>query len=402
MGSLEGVGTACLEQPLPDARETGGLPNTIGGVLDAQPSSTVTDLSDCLSDRARRLRELSIDSWGEDRSLEIVGHSPAVVDLLVKAEKIARFKEPVLITGESGVGKELLAQAIYLLGRKSREPYVSVNCPQYREGNLTASELFGHRKGSFTGAVADRKGAWEEADGGVIFLDEIADLHVSVQAMLLRALSTGEYKPLGDDRNRTALVRVVAATNRPLNKMMIESEFRHDLFFRLRRFHVEMPSLRNRGDDWLLILQHTLLKLRAKYGVSKRFSSSSLKLLRDYSWPGNVRQVISVATTGYAMADGRVIEPRDFASQLDESTSEEDPSAELYEQVRSQDEDFWQSVYQPFMKRDLNRAQVRRMIKRGLTEADGNYRKLVRQLGLRENDYQRFMDFLRHHDLKPH
>ncbi len=353
-----------------------------------------------MSDRALRLRELSVRWWGEEQALEMVGQSAQISELQAKLEKVARYREPVLITGESGSGKEQLAQAIYLLSRKADEPYVSVNCPQYREGNLTASELFGHKKGSFTGAVSDRKGAWESAHGGVIFLDEIADLHVDAQAMLLRALSTGEFKPLGAEKTSSANVRVVAATNKPLNKLMMENEFRHDLFFRLRLLHIELAPLRDRGDDWQIILEYCLLKLRTKYGLAKRFSPSAIRLLEGYHWPGNVRQVIGVATTGYAMADGIMIEPKDFSSQTQEDGQRESTTS-LYQRVVRDGEDFWQVVHRPFLERDLNRSQVRSLIRQGMVDAAGNYRRLLEVFRIPGTEYQRFMDFLRHHSLKP-
>ena len=152
---------------------------------------------------AMRLRALSIDRLGADRVIELVGLAPCLNDALSKLEKIAKYREPVLLTGESGAGKEFFAQAVHLFGGARQAPFVPVNCPQYQEGNLTVSELFGHTRGSFTGAVADRKGAFEEADGGVIFLDEIADLHASAQVMLLRALATGEFRPVGATRSRS-------------------------------------------------------------------------------------------------------------------------------------------------------------------------------------------------------
>lgn len=251
-----------------------------------------------MTEIAVRVQDLSREFFADQVPIEMVGRSDRMLELHKKVEKVARYREPVLIIGESGVGKELVAQSIYLLGEPKGRPYVSVNCPQYQEGNLTASELFGHRKGSFTGAIADRKGAFESADGGVIFLDEVGDLHMSAQTMLLRALASGEFKPLGDDRSRSADVRVVSATNRPLNQLLLTQEFRHDLFFRLRYFLLEIPPLRERGDDWKLLLDFLLARLRAKYGVDKRFSPEALAMLSSYQWPGNVREAITVATMG--------------------------------------------------------------------------------------------------------
>lgn len=353
-----------------------------------------------LSDLALKLRRLSIGLWGERRALEMVGQSASLLDLQAKMEKVARFREPVLITGESGVGKEQLAQAIYLLSDRKGKPYVSVNCPQYQEGNLTVSELFGHRKGSFTGAIEDRKGAFEAADGGVIFLDEIGDLHKSAQSLLLRALATGEFKPVGSDRARSADVRVVAATNRPLNRLRMAQDFRDDLFFRLQYFYLRVGPLRERGDDWRLLLDYMLVKLRQKYGVSKRFSAASLKLLETYNWPGNTRQLIAVATMGYAMADGDRIEPGDFSAEIEVSGDARDSAELLYQRIVEDGAGFWEVIYQPFMERDLNRREVKLVIQRGLQATQGNYRKLMDVLHMPASDYQKWMDFLRHHKLK--
>jgi DNA-binding NtrC family response regulator len=332
----------------------------------------------------------------------MVGRHPAFEGVLSKLLRVAPYDEPVLVTGESGTGKEALAQAIYLLGPRRSQPFVSVNCPQYQDGNLTVSELFGHRKGSFTGAVADRKGCFETADSGAIFLDEIADLHMSAQVMLLRALASGEFQALGDDRHRSVNVRVIAATNRPLKELMVAQEFRHDLFFRLRYFYLHVPPLRERGDDWRLLLDYALRKLHAKYGVEKRFSEAALELLSGYSWPGNVRQLMSTATMGYALADGDVIEPDDLKDQLDARGFHAEESADdMYERIVAGHEDFWSVVYQPFLRRDLNRAQVRALVKKALYDARGSYRVMLEVLKVPPAQYQKLMDFLRHHGLKP-
>ena len=352
---------------------------------------------------AMRLRALSIDRLGADRAIELVGLAPSLNDALTKLEKIAKYREPVLITGESGAGKEFFAQAVHLFGGARQAPFVPVNCPQYQEGNLTVSELFGHTRGSFTGAVADRKGAFEEADGGVIFLDEIADLHASAQVMLLRALATGEFRPVGATRSRTVDVRVVSATNRPLNQLVMTNQFRYDLLFRLRQFHIAIPPLRERGDDWRLLADYWLARLARQYGVAKRFSAASMRVLERAPWPGNVRQLIGVVKTAYAMADSSTIEPDDFTFQLQEAepgaAGSDGPSP--YERVVDLGEEFWASVYEAFMNRDLNRSQVKAVIRSGLTAAGGNYRKVLELFRLPATDYQRFMDFLRHHDLKP-
>jgi transcriptional regulator with GAF, ATPase, and Fis domain len=376
----------------------------------AEPSSDRRHYTDL----ALKIRALSQARWSIDQRIEMVGTSAPLLELQKKIEKVARYREPVLITGESGVGKENIAQSVYLLSESSQKPFVSVNCPQYQEGNLTVSELFGHAKGSFTGAIADRRGAFEEADGGAIFLDEIGDLQSSAQAMLLRALATGEFRPLGATRPRKVDVRVISATNRSLNQLVMTNQFRYDLFFRLARFHVTVPPLRERGDDWLLLVEHCLDRLRLKYGVRKRLSAASTRVLQTYEWPGNVRQLINLITTGYAMADGDLIEPAAFLALLDDHRGT-DPSTlegggasgarigsdDLYERLTRHGEDFWGVVHQPFMDRDLNRTQVKGLIRKGLANSEHNYRTMMELFNLPVADYQRFMDFLRHHDLKP-
>jgi DNA-binding NtrC family response regulator len=366
---------------------------------DPDPSSTA--IQGALSEVALRVRTLSMEHWGQSSAIDMVGQHPNYVSLLARLQKVSVYDEPVLITGESGSGKESLAQALYLLGRRRGKPYVAVNCPQYQDGNMTVSELFGHRKGSFTGAMADRKGCFETADGGLIFLDEIADLHMNAQVMLLRALASGQFQPLGSDATRTVNVRVVAATNRPLEQMMVAQQFRHDLFFRLHYFMLRVPPLRERGDDWLFLADYTLFRLHQKYGIAKKFSREALDVLSAYKWPGNVRQLISVVTMGYALADGDTISVADFEAQLELGYDGPiDSAEELFEQVVLQNETFWSAVYEPFMKRDLNRVQVKALIKKGLTNCGGSYHQLLETFKLPKTDYQRFMDFLRHHDLK--
>jgi len=370
------------------------------GFPDHLPPDPSTAIHGAFSEVALRARQLSIQEGGDGRAIDMVGQHPGYVGLLARLQKAAGYDEPVLITGESGTGKESLAQALYLLSPRRGKPYVSVNCPQYQDGNLTVSELFGHRRGSFTGAIADRKGCFETGDGGVIFLDEIADLHMSAQVMLLRALASGEFQPLGADFNRTVNVRVVAATNRPLEQLMVAQEFRHDLFFRLHYFMLRVPPLRERGDDWLFLLDYALFRLHQKYGVAKRFSRESLDLLSRYSWPGNVRQLISVATMGYALADGDTVHPRDFEAQI-AFGGQGDPAEELFERIMHGTATFWTAVHEPFMRRELNRSQVKALVKKGLTECGGSYQELLKLLKVPADDYQRLMDFLRHHDLKP-
>ena len=355
-----------------------------------------------LCDAAARIRQASVRQWGDARAVEIVGRSGGLIRVLERLEKFAPFSEPVLITGESGTGKEGIAQACYLMGSRGKHAFQTVNCPQLQDSNMTVSELFGHRKGSFTGAVADRKGCFEEADGGVLYLDEIADLDAVAQTMLLRALSDGEIKALGESQTRRCDVRVLAATNRPLRKLMLSDQFRQDLYFRLRYFALELPPLRERGNDWRLLVNFYLDKLAAQYGDRKHFSDAALELVSHYTWPGNIRELRAIVTMGYSLADGTMIEPSHFASELGRLTEPaEDSSIDLYVKMIEGSKSYWDVVYPAFMDRELSRAQVRAILHKGLARADGSYQKLLTLFNMPADDYQKFMDHLRHHRLKP-
>jgi DNA-binding NtrC family response regulator len=357
-----------------------------------------------LSPTAQQVRQAAIAHWGEGRALEIQGRSPALLGLLEKIEKISRFKEPVLITGESGTGKELVASACHLLGPRAAAPFEAVNCPQFHDGNLTVSELFGHTKGSFTGAVANKKGHFETAKGGSVFLDEVADLPMAAQMMLLRTLAQHEFKPLGSETVVRADVRTIAATNRPLADMILSNDFREDLYFRLRFFHIEVPPLRQRDDDWRLLLTHFLQRTSQEHGVKRALSPESEKLLSEYQWPGNVRELRSVAVIGYCMAEGEWIEPEHFKGQLRQDAAPEGIVpiyTKIYQRIVHEQKSFWTELYTPFMLREINRPQAIAVIRRGLVQTRGSYRELLRLFNLQPSEYQRFMDFLRHQRLKP-
>ena len=371
----------------------------LGGQTFRPESSSGT--GEPLSELALRVRRRSVALWGEPGAVDLVGGSREFLELLQKLAKAASFEEPVLIHGETGVGKELVARAVYLLSSRRGKPFVTVNCPQYQDGNLTVSELFGHKKGTFTGAAADRKGCFLTADGGVIFLDEINHLHMSAQLMLLRALGYGEFQPLGSDESLRVDVRVIAASLRSLEREVLEQHFRNDLFFRLRYFVLKVPPLRSRGEDWRLLLDYRLQRLFRRYGVRKRFSNASLRFLEHYEWPGNVRELMSVAAIGYAMAGGDQIEPEDFESLLaDKAPKTATPLNDQYHRMVAGGASFWEAVHAPFLERDLNRQQVRQIIQRGLRESGSCYRTLLAKFNLDEGEYHKFMDFLRHHRLK--
>jgi DNA-binding NtrC family response regulator len=357
------------------------------------------------TDLARHIHALSVEEWGEQRSAFLIGRHPSMNDLLEKCTRFAAADSPVLITGETGTGKELFARALHLSSRHHRKAFLSVNCAQYSGGDIIASELFGHRKGSFTGATADRKGIFEEASGGCVFLDEVGELPLTAQAMLLRTLSEGEIIPVGETRARRIDVRIVAATSRDLQPMIEAGTFRADLYYRLRYLQLHVPPLRERGNDWELIAHHYLERLNERTGADKYLGEAALAHCRAHRWPGNVREVKSVVESGFHMARGPEIGVEDlegaFAGEPAGRTTHRVAVADSLDRILSGDETFWEAVHQPFMDREMNRAEVRAVITHGLDVARGSYKRLLGVFGLADEEYLKFMDFLRHHRLKP-
>ncbi len=365
--------------------------------------------SGCQLELARRIGELSRERWGEERATLLIGRHRTLGDALEKLDRLAESDAPVLLTGETGTGKELFARSLHLLSERRRAPFLSLNCGRYPEAQLVASELFGHKRGSFTGAVSDHRGIFEEADGGVVFLDEIGELCLPAQAMLLRLLSEGDIRPVGASHARRIDVRVVAATNRDLRAMIAAGTFHADLYYRLRYLQLRVPAVRERGDDWELISDYHLRRLGARRSSMKCFSPEARTLLAEYPWPGNVRELVSVVDTGFHLSDGPVIEPDHFTEQLEEVAREEQldgiplnrDHGDMVARMTSGGASFWDVVYRPYMDREMSRREVRDIIEQGLYRTRGSYKKLVRSFGMPDSDYLRFMDFLRHQRLKP-
>ena len=371
--------------------------------MPASPSSWLTPL-------ASRIAALSEAAWGRAGIVRMVGASPALADAQTRLDRFARVDRPVLITGESGVGKELFARAAYLLSPRNGRAFVSVNCAQFVDENLLISELFGHKKGAFTGATTDRKGLFEEADGGVLFLDEVGELTPRAQAALLRAIGVGEIVRLGESTARRVDVRVVAATNRDLRAMVADGAFREDLYYRLAPLRLNVPPLRERGDDWQRIAEAYLAGLCRQAGEDRRLGASAVRALAGYSWPGNVREVRGLLDTAFCLCLGDTLEAADVepelraeAGELDETTLSlaAGGNGDPYAQMSRGQGSFWSVVRDPYLDRELNRDEVRQIVERGLAEAGGSYKRALRAFGLPEGEYLKFMDFLRHHRLKP-
>jgi two-component system response regulator HydG len=339
---------------------------------------------------------------------DLVGTSPAVDALREEILHAARCDAKVLITGESGAGKEIVARLIHDRSTRSRAPMVTVNCAALTD-TLLETELFGHVRGSFTGAYRDRSGVFEQAHRGTVFMDEIGETTPRMQGLLLRFLETGEIQRVGSDRAQTRVdVRVVAATNRVLVDAVAQKLFREDLYYRLNVVHLCVPPLRERRDDLPLLLQHFVQVFARQYQTAVPvFSEDALAVLLAHSWPGNVRELKNVAERLTIRAGGREIQISDLPADVLRSVSgataaiavgakPSKPVAEqLYEAMVKERQSFWSAVYSPFMSRDLTRADLRALVKRGLESTSGNYKVLVELFNMKPDDYKRFLGFLR-------
>lgn len=226
--------------------------------------------------------------------LSIIGDSPALIEAIKRAVMVAPIDLSVLVTGPSGSGKEFFPKIIHQFGARKHKKYIAVNCGAIPEGTID-SELFGHEKGSFTGALSSRKGYFEEADGGTIFLDEVAELPLTTQARLLRVLETGEFLKVGSSTVQTTDIRIVAATNVDLLKAVAEGRFREDLYYRLSTVVITVPPLHDRGDDIILLARKFAADFSEKYMTKPiTFSEDAKRAMMLYNWPGNVRQLKNV------------------------------------------------------------------------------------------------------------
>ncbi len=239
--------------------------------------------------------------------LGIIGQSEAIRELIELVISVAPTNISVLISGESGTGKEVFAKAIHILSPRKDKPLISVNCGAIPEG-LLESELFGHEKGAFTGAIATKKGYFELADGGTILLDEIGEMPLQTQVKLLRVLESGEFMRVGSGELRKVDVRIIAASNRDLGQMVQENHFRKDLYYRLKAVAMHIPPLRERREDILLLLEHFVIEITEKEKLEfSGFTDDALQVIHDYSWPGNVRELRNFVESIVVLARGQKV-----------------------------------------------------------------------------------------------
>ena len=259
-----------------------------------------------------------IEAGGPVAFAGLVARSSAMIRIFRLVENLEHSEATVLLTGESGTGKELVARAVHLHSPRKSGPFVAVNCGAL-PGELLESELFGHVRGAFTGAVRDRAGRFELASGGTLFLDEVGDLPLPLQVKLLRVLQARSFERVGDSRTRESDARIVAATNVDLKRATLEGRFREDLYYRLRVVPIEIPPLRQRREDIEPLAQTLLARVGGSRGRALRFSPDSLRILLGYSWPGNVRELENALEYAVAVCKGQTILPEDLPVEIAET-----------------------------------------------------------------------------------
>jgi transcriptional regulator with PAS, ATPase and Fis domain len=331
------------------------------------------------------------------------GQSPAIKQLREMALKFSLEEDCVLILGETGVGKSHTAEIIHnYSGRKGN--FIVADTTTINE-SLFESVIFGHKKGSFTGAVDDRKGLVDEANNGTLFLDEIAEVPLAVQAKLLRFIETKKYRVLGDPKERTSEARIVAATNRDLKKLIAEKEFREDLFYRLNILVLTIPPLRERKED----IEAIVTENSGLY-KGKELGQGFWDTILDYHWPGNYRELFAVLKRAGILCDSpitgndieKLIDKPDseYGTENSEFPATPNSNVELVWKQLQAGKSFWEAVKDPFLGRELNRGEVKTIIVRALQKAEGSYVNSLKYVNLERSEYKKFMKFIHNNHLQ--
>lgn len=316
--------------------------------------------------------------------IDLVGCSDAFVQVMKLVGRVAVTNLPVLITGESGTGKEVVARAIHRRSPREREPFVAVNCGAI-PAELIESELFGHVRGSFTGATVDRMGLWEEANGGTVFLDEITETAPAFQVKLLRALQEGEIRRVGSNRLIHVDVRVIAASNRDAEQEQREGRFRQDLLYRLNAVTIHLPPLRERREDILPLAQHFAQRVvRPASSSPVSFSPEALRLLEQYSWPGNIRELENAVMRAVALCD-RIVRPEDLPERIRDCSAASSPPAQKIHVPSAKEPEETEDGLLPLS------VVERRHVARVLAATGGNKQAAARLLGIDRTTLQRMV-----------
>jgi DNA-binding NtrC family response regulator len=317
----------------------------------------------------------------------IIGENPRILKIFNEIQKVAPTNSTVLLLGESGTGKELFARAIHAHSKRAARQFVAVDCSTF-SSSLLESELFGHVIGAFTGAVKDKAGIFEVANLGSLFLDEVGNLDMDIQAKLLRAMETREFKPVGASQLKKSDVRIIAATNRDLKVMVDEGNFREDFFYRLNVFPILIPPLRDRKDDIPRLLYH-FLKVYC-HQIGKRvdgFSDDSLETLVNYDWPGNVRQLKNVVERLVIIADDRVLDYQSLSDHWEiKRNRTRDATPETLEELKSVKRHLLENQFGQIEKAFLQKA---------LSAVDGNITQAARRAGMQRSNFSALMK--KHH-----
>jgi transcriptional regulator with PAS, ATPase and Fis domain len=358
-------------------------------------SSTITPIGAGMASRAKQ-------------HVRLIGHSQPMAVMQAEIDRVSRSDAKVLISGESGVGKEIVARMIHYIGPRANMTFAPVNCAGLPE-TLLESELFGHVKGSFTGAYRDKPGKLESAHMGTVFLDEIGEMTPRLQGLLLRFLETGEVQRVGADGGaRHVNVRIIGATHRNLRDMIAQGSFREDLYYRLNVIQITVPPLRERREDIPELVNHFLNKfVVANRSPITGVSAEAMKSLVAYSWPGNVRELENLIERMVVAVQHDTIDLHDLPSEVRAQDNvafrprrerRRTVADDLYTRLTEQRESFWSTVYPMYMAREITRAHVRDVVRRGLEEARGNYKIVARLFNMESREYKRFLNFLRKHD----
>ena len=335
-------------------------------------------------------------------SKEITGKSDRVEGIRDLVLKYSVEDEPVLLTGETGSGKTHIAKLIHnYSGRRGR--FVVINTPSIQE-SLFESTLFGHKKGSFTDAISDKIGYVDDAELGTLFFDEISEVPISCQSKLLRFIDTKKYRVLGENREREADVRIIAATNRDLSEAIKDKEFREDLYYRLNTFEIEIPPLRERKED---IREFVLENARCLKG--KIMGQGFWEELENYDWPGNVRELFSVMKRVGVLSKDHELTGEDvrrsiahysYRDKVNCNKSSEDKINNIWKQIES-GKTFWEVVWKSFISRDVKRSEVKSIIKRFFLESDKSLKATALKMGIKEKEYPRFISSIHKYKIHP-
>jgi transcriptional regulator with GAF, ATPase, and Fis domain len=327
----------------------------------------------------------------------IVGASKAIREIHSQIKMAASNLATVLIEGESGTGKELVAKAIHAAGPRMKERFIPVDCGTIPEA-LIEAELFGVKKGAYTGATSDRAGLFESANRGTIFLDEISNTTPALQAKLLRVIQEREVRRVGETNGRSIDVRLIVASNQNLESLVEAGQFRKDLFYRLKVLYINVPPLRERRDDIPMLAHAFLKKLNVSNKTKKYFSPHVVENLARQRFPGNVRELQNAIERSFFLARGIMINDTPIVSQSSTSIPQADEVQTWFKEISEGQKDFWSAVRNRYKRRDISREKVVALVDFGLRSTRGSYKTMASMFHLKSKDYRRFMDFLRRND----